>query len=159
MIEIRDATIKDAPAACNVLRRSISKLCVADHGNDPEILARWLGNKTPENVASWIAEPGKSVLVAIEDNAMLGVGMITDAGEIQLIYVSPRARFRGVSKALLSALEEQAIKLGNMRCSLTSTETARRFYLSAGFIEEERPKMVFGVMSYPMSKSLADRIT
>jgi hypothetical protein len=48
-MEIRDAMTEteDAPAACDVLRRSISELCVADHGNDPTILARWLSNKTP----------------------------------------------------------------------------------------------------------------
>jgi hypothetical protein len=45
-MEIRDAMTEDAPAACDVLRRSISELCVADHGNDPTILARWLSNKT-----------------------------------------------------------------------------------------------------------------
>jgi hypothetical protein len=39
-MEIRDATLSDAAAACEVLRQSISELCVADHHNDPEILAR-----------------------------------------------------------------------------------------------------------------------
>jgi hypothetical protein len=56
-MEIRDAVAEDAPAACQVLRRSISELCVADHGNDPAILAKWLLNKTPDIVASWIALP------------------------------------------------------------------------------------------------------
>ena len=37
-VKIRDATPDDAEAACDVLRRSISELCVADHGNDPAIL-------------------------------------------------------------------------------------------------------------------------
>jgi hypothetical protein len=27
------------------MRRSIAELCVADHKNDPLIVARWLGNK------------------------------------------------------------------------------------------------------------------
>ena len=51
-IEIRHAVAEDPPAACEVLRRSIAELFVADHGNDPEILGRWLANKTPEIVAS-----------------------------------------------------------------------------------------------------------
>jgi len=49
-MEIRDATPEDADAACDVLRKSISQLCVADHGNDPAILNRWLSNKKPEIV-------------------------------------------------------------------------------------------------------------
>jgi hypothetical protein len=39
-IEIRIAVAADAPTACEVLRRSITELCVADHSHDPEILGR-----------------------------------------------------------------------------------------------------------------------
>jgi len=39
-MEIRDAVPSDARAACEVLRRSITELCVADHRNEPAILAR-----------------------------------------------------------------------------------------------------------------------
>jgi hypothetical protein len=41
-MEIRDGQAEDAPAACLMPRRSIAELCVADHRNDPTILARWL---------------------------------------------------------------------------------------------------------------------
>ena len=57
-----------------VIRRSISELCEADHRNDPEILRRWLANKTPEIVGSWIIKPGNSVLVAVDDDSILAVG-------------------------------------------------------------------------------------
>src|ERR1700730_9456946 len=93
VIEIRDAVREDAPAACEVLRRSISELCHADHLNDPAILNRQLANKTPEIVGSWIIKPGNSVLVAVEDGSILAVGSVTDTGEITL-NVSPDARFR-----------------------------------------------------------------
>ena len=46
-------------SACDVLRRSIVELCVADHRNDPKILAQWLANKRPCIVASWVAQPGQ----------------------------------------------------------------------------------------------------
>jgi hypothetical protein len=150
-VEIRDAVPKDAPAACEVMRRSISELCHADHLNDPVILERWLANKTPEIVASWIVRPDNSVLVAFEGGAMLAVGSVTDAGEITLNYV----RFRGVSRALLVALETRALDRGNRQCTLLSTETARRFYRSAGYVEEGPPQGKFGTTSsYPMSKLL-----
>jgi GNAT superfamily N-acetyltransferase len=155
-MEIRDAVAEDAPAACQVLRRSISQLCVADHRNDPAILMRWLNNKTPEIVASWIADPKASVLVAVERGMILAVGSVTDAGEITLNYVSPDARFRGVSRALLGALEARAIERGNLRCTLTSTETARRFYRANGYVEDGSVVGKFGTRaSYPMSKPLA----
>jgi GNAT superfamily N-acetyltransferase len=154
--QIRDAVPDDAAAACDVLRRSIAELCVADHRNDPAVLAAWLGNKTPENVASWIAQRESSVLVAVEGGAILSVGSVTDKGEITLNYVSPDARFRGISRAMLAALEARAIERGNARCTLVSTETARRLYLSAGYVEDGPPQRKFGTTSsYPMSKAIA----
>lgn len=154
-MQIRDALIGDAPAACAVLRRSITELCAADHGNDPAILQRWLANKTPEIVASWIAKPGNSVLLAVESATVLAVGAVTEEGEITLNYVAPEARFRGVSRALLAALETRAQAHGNARCHLHSTETARRFYHTAGYAEEGPPDGKFGARGgYPMAKTL-----
>ncbi len=154
-MEIRDAQAEDAPAACQVLRRSIVELCVADHHNDSAILARWLSNKTPEIFRSWITQPANSVLVAVEAGDILAVGSVTDEGEITLNYVSPDARFRGVSRALLHALEARAIQRGNVCCTLNSTETARRFYHSNGYVEDGPPVGGFGTSSsYLMSKAL-----
>jgi GNAT superfamily N-acetyltransferase len=155
-MQIREALPADAAAACIVLKRSIAELCIADHRNDPSILARWLSNKTHENFCAWVNQPDNSVLVAIEDQDILAVGSVTDAGTIGLNYVSPDARFRGVSRALLRALEVRAGERGNHRCNLTSTETARRFYLSNGYVESGPPVGGFGTSSgYPMSKALS----
>jgi GNAT superfamily N-acetyltransferase len=154
-LTIRDAVAQDAGVACHVLRRSIAELCVADHHNDPAVLQAWLANKRPDIVASWIAKPDNSMLVAVKDGVIVAVGSITDAGEIQLNYVSPDARFRGVSRALLKALEVRAAERGNSRCHLISTETARRFYVSAGYTEDGPPQGKFGTTSsYPMWKRL-----
>jgi GNAT superfamily N-acetyltransferase len=104
---------------------------------------------------SWITQPDNSLLVAAEGGNILAVGSITDAGQITLNYVSPDARFRGVSHALLGALEARAVERGNSRCTLTSTETARRFYWANGYVEDGEPVCNFGTSSgYPMSKVL-----
>jgi GNAT superfamily N-acetyltransferase len=154
-VTIRDATREDAVAACRVLRESIAHLCVADHRNDPAILNAWLANKTPEIVAAWVVQKRSSLLLAVEGDAVLGVGSVTDAGEITLNYVAPVARFRGVSRALLKALEARAVERGNSRCTLTSTETAHRFYQSAGYRDDGAPTGKFGTSSgYPMSKEI-----
>jgi GNAT superfamily N-acetyltransferase len=154
---IRDATPEDAIAACQTMRRSIAELCVADHHNDPDILQRWLNNKTPEIFRTWI-KPNHSLLVAVEDNNILAVGNVTGAGKITLNYVLPDARFQGVSSALLTALEHRARERGNETCELESTETARRFYLARGYSEVGTASAKFGTAGgYPMTKRL--RIT
>lgn len=155
-VEIRDATENDAPEAGQVLRRSIESLCVADHGHDPGILARWLANKTPEMFCAWLHQPENSVLVAADNGAILAVGAVSHAGRITLNYVAPEARFQGVSRALLAALEQRAVQHGNAECTLISTRTARRFYLSAGYVETGPPENSFGTgAGYPMRKPLS----
>jgi len=155
-VKIRDATPADATAACDVLRSSISELCVADHRNDPAILGRWLANKTPQVVAGWATEPDSSLLIALEGNAVLAVGGVKDSGEITLNYVAPAARFRGVSTTLLAALEARAVQRGNTRCMLISTETAHRFYLSRGYADDGAPQGKFGTnSSYPMIRQIS----
>ena len=55
----------------------------------------------------------------------------------------------------LRALEERAIERGNVRCTLTSTETARRFYQANGYVEDGDLAGKFGTRaSYAMSKPL-----
>jgi GNAT superfamily N-acetyltransferase len=73
-------------------------------------------------------------------------------------YVAPTARFHGVSTALLAALETRAAQRGNARCTLLSTETAHRFYLSRGYRDDGPPVGKFGSRGgYPMSKQIGDR--
>jgi GNAT superfamily N-acetyltransferase len=152
---IRDATAADAAKACEAIRASIAELCVADHGQNPEVLECWLASKTPDNVAAWATAAGSSLLIAIEDDAVLAVGGVKDDGEITLNYVAPRARFRGVSAALLTALEVRTAKRGATEITLLSTETAHRFYLSRGYRDMGPSLGKFGTASsYPMSKML-----
>jgi GNAT superfamily N-acetyltransferase len=154
-MQIRDALPEDAPAACEVLRRSILELCVADHHGDPAIIRQWLASKTPDNVAIWIRNPNNIMLIAVEDSTILAVGSVTGAGEINLNYVSPAARFRGVSRAMMAALEFAVRQRGVSRCTLISTTTARRFYHAIGYVEDGQPEDKFGTQgSYPMSKNL-----
>jgi|SRR5215813_6346910 len=113
-VVIRDAKQDDAINGCEVLRRSIAELCVADHKNDPAILGKWVGNKTLKNFSDWMAQDGNSRLVAAQDDQILAVGSVTDNGLITLLYVSPDARFCGISKALLGrSNDEQQIVAAN----------------------------------------------
>ena len=148
---LRRAQATDAEEAAAVLRASISTLCVADHGNDPELLGHWLANKTPQTVGSWIRGPGR-VVVAEGGGRIVGVGGVVPSGEITLNYVLPEARFRGVSKAVLGDLEAHLRSQGCTRGTLWSTWTACRFYREAGYVDAAAPHVKNGFKLYPMVK-------
>lgn len=154
---IRRGRIDDAVSACEAMRRSIAELCGADHHDDPAILGRWLANKTPETWVAWLAYEANTVFVAADDETVLAVGVVRHDGEITCNYVSPDARFKGVSKAMLAQLESAAREFGNDFCTLSSTETARRFYLAAGYEQVGEPEGRFGTTgAFPMVKRFAD---
>ena len=152
-IRVRRARAADAREAAAVLRASISALCVADHGNDPEVLRQWLANKTPDDVRSWIEGPGRFV-VAEERGRIVGVGATVPPGEITLNYVLPETRFRGVSKAVLDTLETHLRAQGRTRVTLTSTRTAHRFYRRMGYVDAAEPHVEKGLAACRMFKDL-----
>ncbi|WP_423065772.1 GNAT family N-acetyltransferase [Devosia sp. CN2-171] len=137
-----------------VLTASIRDLCTADHRNDPTILAGWLRNKTPEMVLQMFDNPNAQLFVAEHDGMIAAVGCLNGGDEIGLNYVDPAHRFSGVSKALLAALEDRIRQSGATRARLTSTGTARRFYLASGWHDAGPGEDDRGMLCYPMEKSL-----
>jgi hypothetical protein len=109
----RPAAVSEAEEACAVIRRSIIELCGADHDSNPAILDRWLANETPDQVRQWIeANPGGVLAgtggAGLGGAEIGGVGMVMPDGRIALNYVAPWARFSGVSKGLIGAMERGA---------------------------------------------------
>ncbi len=132
-ITVRAGRPEDAKAAIHTLRRSISELCNADHGNNPAALEKWIANKTETSWHGWLERTDRLVLVAEQNGLILGVGMMSTTGEVMLNYVDPDARFGGISKSLLAHMERCAIERGLSHCVLESTKTALNFYLARGY--------------------------
>ena len=155
MWTFRPAIPGEAAEACHVVRQSIEGLCGADHGGDPAVLGRWLANKTPEHFTAWIEANPAGVIAAAGSGGIAGVGIVFPNGRIALNYVAPWARFRGVSKGLLRAMEAEAARLGNGCCTLTSTVTAHPFYRSCGYEDAGPPVASFGKPAFPMQRVIA----
>jgi N-acetylglutamate synthase-like GNAT family acetyltransferase len=151
---VRKATTADAEDACIVLRRSITECCVQDHHNEPEILSVWLRNKTPKNVEAWFAAPENFSVVATSGERVVGVGLLTAKGELALCYVLPEVRYKGVGKSLLNAMESHAMQSGVTEIHLSSTDTAKAFYLRNGFTPNGEPEKEFGIQAFPLIKRL-----
>lgn len=158
-LEIRIAAPTDADAACTVLRRSIAECCTLDHQNDPAILDAWLGNKTPQMVANWFGSPTNFSLVAVSEGAVVGVALLTGAGKLALCYLLPEARGRGIGKALLARMEEQACGWGVKALQLHSTATGQAFFAGRGYIEAGKVRSPYGVETVFFWKQLDDDAT
>ena len=159
MIEVRAARKEDAPAASRVLRDSISALCAADHGGDPERIVQWCANKTPDVFVTWLDQPGLHVFVS-EQNGETGceiacVGALVDSGMVLLNYVDPRFRGQGQSTAMLNHLEAVLAGFDVEVATLESTATALDFYRRAGWQDAGEPFVRFGMAGYPMRKRLS----
>jgi GNAT superfamily N-acetyltransferase len=118
------------------------------------VLAAWLETKTPETVERWIANPANRNFVAVAGDEVLAAGCVTVAGEVVLNYVSPDARFRGASRALLAAMEACVRELGLSEVRLSSTATALRFYRDAGYVENGAAGVKHGVPCHPLRKGV-----
>lgn len=153
---IRPATVHDAQAICDLLKLSIKTLCVEDHKNDPAILARWADSKTPEIITAWMDDPNTNMFVAEQDGRVVSVGSVSRSGEILLNYIHPSARFQGISRRMVHTLEQSALTQGAATLTLSSTGTARRFYLSLGYVEEKAQPGLFGTIIYLMHKNVGD---
>lgn len=154
MPDIRSAVPEDAETISRLLIDSVTRLCAEDHKNDPETIRLWTANKSVESVRRWLAERRSNFYVAERAGNLAGVGAINSGGHIQLLFVAPAFRFTGISRALLAHLEANARHRGADKATLISSATARRFYLSHGWVETGPPEQEFGMPGYPMAKTL-----
>jgi GNAT superfamily N-acetyltransferase len=153
-ILIRPAQTDDAAEAARLICASICELCQADHGGLSDIIARWTANKTPGQLRRWTERGSLTLFVAFRGGQMQGVGATFENSQIALNYVAPEARFSGVSAALLAAMEERLTLAGARRARLTSTLTARAFYIARGWRPSGDPVSEFGLAGFPMEKAL-----
>jgi putative acetyltransferase len=90
--------------------------------------------------AEEVAEGSGAFIVAWLDGAPAGCGAVrmlsSDVAELKRMYVVPAARGRGVSRAILSTLEDRAAALGAVRVVLETGDKALAalgLYESAGY--------------------------
>jgi GNAT superfamily N-acetyltransferase len=91
---------------------------------------------TPEEMAA----PRGRFLVGYDDRGPVAIGGLRplgdDVAEIKRMYVVPRARSRGVGRALLTALEDAARELGYARVRLDAgleQRHSRALFTDAGY--------------------------
>ncbi|MDA7963159.1 GNAT family N-acetyltransferase [Ruegeria sp.] len=152
-IALRRANLFDVFDLSRVLIRSITELCAADHKNDPDNIALWTANKSPEAIRGWI-ESGALLWLAEQDGAVAGIGGIRDGQEVSLLYVDPDHARHGIGSALLARLERELSKAGCRVAYLDASCTGRDFYAARGWEPSGTPGEWHGIPQFPMRKSL-----
>ena len=133
---LRKARVEDARAIHEAHMRSIRELCAKDY--TPAQIAAWGGRAY--NEALRLRSIREHVLWVVEsEGEVRGLGELVrrkeapGVGEILCFYFCPEVTGKGLGKALLARLIEDARSLGLSRVELGSTRTALGFYLSQGF--------------------------
>jgi amino-acid N-acetyltransferase len=103
-----------------------------------------------------LASANPLFLVATEGDSLIGVAGIERFGEAALVRsvaVVPAHRSQGVGRALIEEIERRASKEGATQLILL-TETARDFFLRAGYGVIERMKVPSAVLASEEFRSL-----
>ena len=151
---VRRAEATDIAAMSAVMTASVTELCGADHHHDAGNIAQWVSNRTPDGVARMMANQAQQFFVADDRGELAAVGAVNVQGVVIFNYVSPRHRFRGVSKAMMNHLEEVLRAEGHTEARLVSTTTAHAFYRGQGWTDAGPPEIDGFSTSYPMRKAL-----
>ncbi len=153
---VRTATPEDADAARAAVRRSIAEICGPDYGHEEPVMSDWLANKTPDKFRGWIEAPDAFSVVAVSGAGdVVGFGRMSRTGWVQMCYVVPEALHQGYGKALLGAMEQQAVRWGLNTIELNSSITAKAFYERNGYRLTGEPKMFGSTLGdFPFAKEL-----
>ena len=158
MAIVRQSRLADSKMVAEVICRSVTELCVADHQNKSEILESWLANKTPESAEEWISAIDSFCVTALAGSKeVVGFGMLSREGEIKLLYVRPDQIGTGAGRDMLSEIERHAMALGLDTIFLDSTDSAMQFYKYHGYTHSRScdPRSD-GLNCNGMSKNIAE---
>ena len=150
MPTIRRAKLDDIGALDSLLRRSYGPLLRADYPPSTLVLALpRMARAQPRLIASgryYLAEEGGEVLGAggWSPEPPGGGAVLPGLGHIRHVATDARAVRRGIGRALLGQVFEEARAKGISRMSSLSTLTAVPFYEALGFRPLRRIDLSFG---------------
>ncbi|MGH1466156.1 MAG: GNAT family N-acetyltransferase [Cognatishimia sp.] len=150
---IRHAVEADARDISEVLIRSITHLCSADHKNATEAVTNWTAQKTPYDVVSWM-HSGTLLRVSESEGRIAAIGGFLATGKILLLYVDPMFQGAGHSSALLASMEREIASMGIQQAQLVSSRTAQAFYQQKGWQPDGPEVACYSTDGQPMKKQL-----
>jgi GNAT superfamily N-acetyltransferase len=132
---IRPYATSDAERCCEIIAACLPQL------TDMNETARdWVRAKNvPAAMNRELA--GSIAVVYAEGNLVLGFGALADA-EIKRVYIDPAHQHHGIGTALVTILEQEAVRRHLPSVHLTSRPDAVLFYLALGYSADDSESFV-----------------
>jgi putative acetyltransferase len=126
----------DAEACGDVFRLAIEVLTEEDYSEDQR--AAWMSRADDE--ATFAARLGNALtlVVAGEEDGIVGFGTLKDNSHIDLIFTRPDFVRQGVASLIMDALEKLASARGARVLTADVSDTAQPFFAARGYIARQR---------------------
>jgi GNAT superfamily N-acetyltransferase len=141
-MRIRRATSADCAPIWAVHTRAIRHSCATHYA--PEDIAAWSGRMTPAAYAEPLLT--RSMFVAEHDDGRIaGFAQLDPVeGTVEAVYVDPDFGRQGIGRALMAAIEQEALRLRLPRLVLVASLNAVAFYEALGFVVEADVRHAIG---------------
>ncbi|HEX3281098.1 MAG TPA: GNAT family N-acetyltransferase [Pyrinomonadaceae bacterium] len=155
MLTIRRAQQEDCDSIARVHSAAVTGIRTTMY--TAEELQSWGTPKKAESYQESIRT--KEFFVADDDGVVMGFAILKpENGEVEAVYVSPKAGRRGVGLALLRKLDERARAHSLSVIHLYSSLNAVPFYKRAGYVAQEQSKYRLStgveIACVPMTKTI-----
>lgn len=136
-IVIRSFEASDAPVLADIYVTALEQL--ARHAYTSDQLRVWRAHAPSPAMIRDAYGDGRLALVALDEcGDHAGFSDLERNGHIQYLYTSPHAAGRGVARALLARLEDEAQVLGIVHMFAEASEVALPVFERAGFVRLRR---------------------
>jgi putative acetyltransferase len=130
VVQIREFQPDDAPTLLAQFRDTVRRINARDYS--AEQIGAWASDEI--DVEGWAARfGGRFVKVAEEEARIVGFGELEEGGRIDRFYVAADSQGRGVGRALLGAIVDEARRRGMEGLVVEASITARPFFERQGF--------------------------
>ena len=153
-MNIRSYRAADCPLLAQLFYDTVHTVNARDYS--PAQLAAWATGSV--DLAAWNRSfLQHHTLVAIDADQIVGFGDMDQDGFLDRLYVHHAFQRRGVARAILQQLEEQAKARGVTRFTTHASITARPFFERFGYVVLQRNEVVragISLTNYTMEKRL-----
>lgn len=151
-MNIRSYRAADCPLLAQLFYDTVHTVNARDYS--PAQLAAWATGSV--DLAAWNRSfLQHHTLVAIDADQIVGFGDMDQDGFLDRLYVHHAFQRRGVARAILQQLEEQAKARGVTRFTTHASITARPFFERFGYVVLQRNEVVragISLTNYTMEK-------